>query len=224
MQLELEQKLNYQFQDKTLLTLALTHRSFARVNNERLEFLGDAMLSAIIAEYLYLDSEGYSEGTLSQARAMLVNKQQLAKIAEQIDLMDYLVLGACEQHNDANKHAAILADALEAILAAIYLDGGLASLRRVILALFAESLAEIIASGVPRHPKTALQEWTQAHGHKLPVYQVVQQTGPSHACSFIVECKINAIDFKAKGVGGSKQLAEEAAAKQFLAHLRRVNS
>ena len=218
---KLEQKLGYKFNKVDRLQLALTHRSYASTNNERMEFLGDALLSVLIAEVLFHKPEHYSEGGLSQARAMLVNKQQLAQIAQSIELEQYLMLGDCEKHNDKLKREAIVADAIEAIIAAIYLDGGWSAIKEVILPLFDDLIEDLAKTGITQHPKTELQEWTQAHSYQLPIYKVIKQLGPSHNCTFVVECCLRDSQQTAQGQGSSKQIAEEMAAKKLLELLRR---
>lgn len=218
--MSLEKKLNYTFTNKKLLELALTHKSANQENNERLEFLGDALLSAIIAEDLHTNLSQFKEGDLSQARAYLVNKQQLFKMAQDIELQDNILVGGSEKHNEQSKQEAILADALEAVFAAIYLDGGWDALKQTVLPLFKTEIARFSESGVPQHPKTKLQEWTQANALELPKYKVLKQVGPSHNCSFVVNCAINGISFTSKGIGASKQIAEEIAARKFLDYIK----
>lgn len=218
--MSLEEKLNYTFKNKKLLKLALTHKSAATYDNERLEFLGDAMLSAVIAEYLYENLAEFPEGKLSQARAYLVNKQQLFRLAQTLGFADIIVLGTSEKQNEASKQEAMLADALEAVFAAIYLDSGWAALKQAIIPLFQAEIAEFTKSGVPQHPKTKLQEWTQAKALELPKYTIIKQIGPSHNCSFIVKCAIKDINFTSKAEGNSKQIAEEIAARKFLDYIQ----
>lgn len=218
--MSLEKKLNYTFANKQLLELALTHKSANQENNERLEFLGDALLSAIIAEDLHTNLSQFKEGDLSQARAYLVNKQQLFKMAQGIELQDNILVGGSEKHNEQSKQEAILADALEAVFAAIYLDGGWDALKQTVLPLFQTEIAKFAQSGVPQHPKTKLQEWTQAKALELPKYNILKQVGPSHNCSFVVKCAIKGISFTSKGIGASKQIAEEIAARKFLDYIK----
>lgn len=219
----LEQKLGYKFNEPHLLKLALTHRSHGKVNNERLEFLGDTMLSSVISSYLYDHHNNFSEGVLSQARAHLVNRYQLAKIANDFGLSEYLILGGSELHNDQSKHEAIAADAVEAIVGAIYLDSGWQKLKDTIIPWFDRYLRQIASEGIKRHPKSALQEWTQAKAFPLPKYTTITQKGPSHSAIFIVECSINGVKHITTGKGTSKQAAEELSAKEFLAWLEQNN-
>lgn len=212
----LEKNIGYFFRDKDLLKLALTHRSFSRENNERLEFLGDAMLSAVIANFLFKQVENYSEGYLSQARALLVNKSELVKIGKTIGLGDYLVIGVNDKFDNQDS---MIADSVEAIVGAIYLDGGWEELNKAILALFAKSIEKIVAEGLIQHPKTKLQEWTQSNKVRLPRYVVLDQIGPAHNCYFIVECSIFEYNYKTTGRGPSKQIAEEESAKAMLEKL-----
>lgn len=213
---KLEQRLGYKFNNPDLLRLALTHRSHGKLNNERLEFLGDTMLSSVISSYLYEHYNEFSEGALSQARAVLVNKHSLAEIAAKFELKSFLILGGSEQHNDISKQEAIIADAFEAIVGAIYIDADWQQLNQILITWFQEKLTEIADFGIKQHPKSSLQEWTQAKSHTLPKYTVVKKLGPSHSALFVVECRIEGLKHKTIGEGTAKQQAEEVAAEKFL--------
>ena len=175
-------ELNYRFRDPALAQLALTHRSIGKPNNERLEFLGDALLGAIVAEMLYEVHPHASEGELSRLRAQLVNGQALAVVARELDLGDGLKLGPGELKSGGFRRDSILADAFEAMVAAVYLDGGFDACRETVRGLFAERIAALRRSS--KDAKTRLQEWLQAKGLPLPQYELVASHGEDHAKTF----------------------------------------
>jgi len=211
-------QLSYRFNDPALAELALTHRSAGKPNNERMEFLGDALLGVVIAEMLYETHPNASEGELSRLRAQLVNGQTLATIARELELGDRLKLGSGELKSGGFRRDSILADALEAMLAAVYLDGGFAACREVVRSLFQERVASIPRSS--KDAKTRLQEWLQARGLPLPLYELKEAHGEDHAKTFDVFCAIaEPRPIGAEGHGGSRRAAEQDAAETVLRQL-----
>ncbi|MES2983800.1 MAG: ribonuclease III [Pseudomonadota bacterium] len=217
---DLQQALGYSFRNPALLSLALTHRSLGRdagdAHNQRLEFLGDAVLGLVIADMLYHLFPGEAEGDLSKRQVSLVNGDQLAKIAISMQLGDHLVLSGGEAEQGGRTNPSNLEDACEALLGAIYLDGGLVPARAVI-DRFWKSQAQAMKAP-PKDPKTALQEWAQARGLALPTYTVLSADGPSHAPHFIIEARVGDSP-PARGEAGTKKLAERLAAEALLAVL-----
>lgn len=213
----LEQRIGYQFRDAGLLDRALTHRSLAReyVHNQRLEFLGDAVLGLMIAELLYQLYPDADEGDLSKRLVALVNGQQLASIARQLDLGPLLHMSRSEEEQGGRDTTSNLEDACEAMLGAIYLDGGLDAVRPVI-AKFWGPQAETLKAA-PKDAKTALQEWAQARALPLPEYTVVSAEGPAHAPDFVIEVTVE--NKKARGQAKNKRQAERMAAEAMLALL-----
>ncbi|HET9818105.1 MAG TPA: ribonuclease III [Rhodanobacteraceae bacterium] len=211
-------KLGYRFADESLLKLALTHRSVGRPNNERLEFLGDALVNLVVAEMLFDARPRADEGELSRLRAQLVSEPALAERARALQLGDELRLGSGELKSGGFRRDSILADAFEALVAAIYRDGGYAACREWLHGRFAYPLAE---AGPPRKdPKTRLQEWLQGHGEPLPHYELLAEHGEEHARRFEVACVIEsprALRFE--GSGGSRRAAEQMAAEAALDEL-----
>lgn len=210
------------FRQKGLLAQALTHRSAPGKNNERLEYLGDALLGLVIAEALWERLPDADEGRLSRLRASLVKRESLAKLARGMELGDYLRLGTGELRSGGHTRESILADALEAVFAAVYLDLGFAQARDVILSVFAASLDQALAVGPSKDPKTRLQELLQARKRPLPSYEVLQVTGSDHAQRFRVRCALTDDDAAAEGEGTSRRRAEQQAAEQMLDQLAPV--
>lgn len=211
-------ELNYRFRDPTLAQLALTHRSVGKPNNERLEFLGDALLGAIVAEMLYEAHPRASEGELSRLRAQLVNGQALAVVARELALGDGLKLGPGELKSGGFRRDSILADAFEAMVAAVYLDGGFDACREAVRGLFDERIAALRRSS--KDAKTRLQEWLQAAGLPLPQYELVASHGEDHAKTFDVSCTISEpMTFTAQAHGGNRRAAEQDAAELVLHRL-----
>jgi ribonuclease-3 len=209
-------KLGYRFDDKELLKIALTHRSAGNRNNERLEFLGDAILGFVIADRLYRYFPEADEGQLSRLRAVLVKKESLAEVARVLELGNYLNLGPGELRGGGHSRDSILADSLEALLAAIYLDNGYETVRTVILRLFEDRVENLSPDDQLKDPKTGLQEFLQGRGLSLPAYEIAQVTGEQHEQTFIVTCTIPDLGIEATGRGGSRRKAEQAAAAQLL--------
>ncbi|NKB46233.1 MAG: ribonuclease III [Legionellales bacterium] len=217
----LQRKLTYSFEDPRLLTMALTHRSVQGKNNERLEFLGDALLSLIMADSLYRQFPEASEGQLSQLRSSLVKGHTLANIGRSLQLSEHLVMGPGEYKTGGHQRSSTLADAVEAILAAIYLDSGLAACQQVVQHLFATYFQALSLDPVGlKDAKSQLQEWLQAKQWSLPVYTVLEVTGQAHERVFTVTCQVVQWEHTVQGVGASRRKAEQAAASQLLTELK----
>lgn len=212
----LEKSLDYQFQNRQLLVDALTHRSAGSQNNERLEYLGDAILSYVIADDLYHRFPSADEGQLSRLRAKLVKGETLAELARSIELGDYLNLGPGEMKSGGHRRSSILADTFEAILGAIYLDADISAVTKVIHHLFAETLINTSLKVATKDAKTRLQEFLQSRHLDLPTYTVVDVAGKSHEQTFEVECHVNGLDIRALGKGSSRRKAEQLAAANAL--------
>ena len=206
------------FADDALLAQALTHRSAGQPHNERLEFLGDAIVNLLAAEALYAAWPKADEGTLTRARAELVRESALAGIARTLDLGRQLRLGPGEMKSGGHRRDSILADAVEAVVGAIYLDAGLDACRRVAMPWFAPLIEALPPPNrIGKDPKTALQEWLQARGRSLPAYELVGESGEEHARLFTVSCTVG--DAETLGEGGSRRAAEQQAAATMLARL-----
>lgn len=214
----LEERLGHRFQDPALLAQALTHRSHAGRDNERLEFLGDAVLGLAIGEELYRRLPLAEEGELTRLRATLVDAGSLAALAAEAGLGDHLRLGTSELRSGGFRRPSILADALEAIIGAVYLESGLETARALVLRLYAARLAELPRSPV-KDPKTRLQEWLQSRGHELPAYAVVDVWGEPHDQSFRARCAVPALSLEATGEGSSRRRAEQEAAAALILRL-----
>jgi ribonuclease III len=211
-------ELAHHFRDASLAELALTHRSAGKPNNERMEFLGDALLGAIVAEMLYETHPKATEGEMSRLRAQLVNGQALASLARELELGDKLKLGSGELKSGGFRRDSILADAFEALVAAVYLDGGFAACRETVRTLFADLVASLPRSS--KDAKTRLQEWLQANGWPLPQYELVATEGEDHARIFDVNCVVaEPTAITAPGRGSSRRLAEQDAAEAALNRL-----
>jgi ribonuclease-3 len=212
-------RLGYRFADPTLLDAALTHRSAGRVNYERLEFLGDAVLSFAVAELVFRAHADAAEGDLSRYRASLVSGHTLAVIATELALGDQLRLGGGELKSGGFRRQSILADALEALFGAVYLDGGLEAARRVIERLFAGRLAVLPDADDLKDPKTRLQELLQGQGRRLPNYALEEVTGEPHEHWFVATCEVVDLGLHERGEGPSRRRAEQAAAERILEQL-----
>ena len=215
----LQQALGYQFSDISLLELALTHRSVGGRNNERLEFLGDSILNHIIAEALYQRFPGSREGEMSRMRAKLVKGDTLADVAEELDLAQYLVLGSGERKSGGHRRASIRADAVEAVIGALLLDGGHDACRDCVLRLFAVRLDGLSTGATSKDAKTRLQEYLQGRGLALPRYTELAVTGEAHAREFHVACQLESPAIATEGRGSSRRKAEQVAAGEALAAL-----
>ncbi len=215
----LQRALGYQFQDIDLLRLALTHRSAGGRNNERLEFLGDAILNQVVAEALFHRFPQSREGELSRMRARLVRGETLAEVAMELGLGEFLVLGTGERRSGGHRRASIRADAVEAVIGAILLDGGAATCRDCILRWFGDRLAGLRAGAASKDPKTRLQEYVQGRGLDLPDYEQLAVEGEDHARRFRVACRLVASNIVTEGQGSSRRKAEQAAAREALVAL-----
>lgn len=210
----LYKKIGYTFAQSTNLKAALTHRSANKKHNERLEFLGDAILGMIIAKELYQRFPSQPEGKLTRMRSNLVKGDTLAVIAREFELGDLLLLGPGELKSGGFRRDSILADALEAIIGAIYLEAGLEQCEPIVLSWFAKRLAELDPQSVSKDDKTRLQEFLQARKLPLPLYEVVDVSGQSHEQIFCVECTVTGLVKATVGKGNSRRKAEQKAARQ----------
>ena len=209
--------LDYQFEDKTLLQEALTHRSKkSKNNNERLEFLGDSILGFVIAAELFVLFPGATEGELSRSRARLVKGETLAELARKLNLGEYLLLGPGEMKSGGCRRESTLADALEAIIGAIYMDSGLESVTKFVLHIYKNLLKSITLDDSKKDPKTILQEFLQSRQLPLPVYTIISTEGNLHEQIFTVECAVDALGVKEKGKGSSRRKSEQESAKNAL--------
>ena len=215
----LKKNLDYQFDDVRLLELALTHRSSAGDNNERLEFLGDAVLDFVISEVVFRAYPLAPEGDLSRLRSSLVKDTTLAEIAVGLGLGEHLILGSGERKTGGHRRESILADALEAVFGAVYLDQGFDIARAVIERAFGNRLRDFPDIEDLRDPKTRLQEWLQARQLGLPDYDLVEVTGKAHRQTFEVSCSVSNRHNPTTGVGSSRRNAEQEAAAKMLAAL-----
>jgi ribonuclease-3 len=202
----------YRFKDPELLQLALSHRSLGRVNNERLEFLGDSILNFVVSARLFDIKPDNNEGELSRLRARVVRGDTLAMLAAQLKLGDQVKLGEGELKSGGFKRDSILADTLEAVFGAIYLDGGFVPCEKVIRHVCDPFIETLPSAESLKDPKTRLQEWLQGHGFPLPEYAVLTESGPAHKKEFKVQCRSDEVGFKVTGGGRSRRKAEQAAA------------
>jgi ribonuclease-3 len=213
---EFEAGIGYRFRDATLLEQALTHRSYGSPHNERLEFLGDSVLGCIMAEALYARYPELSEGELTRMKAALVREETLSEAALGLNAAAVIRLGEGERARGADIRPSILADVLEAVFGAIFIDGGYAAVRDVILAVYAQRLEHIDPQGPRKDPKTRLQEFLQAQHKSRPEYHVLQVRGAAHRQTFDVECVVAELGARATGSGTSRQRAEQQAAAALL--------
>jgi ribonuclease-3 len=218
----LAKTLSYEFNDTNLLEQALTHRSCPGANNERLEFLGDAVLDFVISDVVYQSHPHSPEGDLSRLRASLVRDKSLAQIAADLGLGEYLILGGGERKSGGHRRESILADALEAIFGAVYLDAGFDAATELIKNAFADRLVNLPSVEELRDPKTRLQEWLQGRGLDLPEYDLVKTSGKAHKQVFEVSCVVKDRELTSKGYGTTRRNAEQEAAEQMLIALTEV--
>jgi len=211
-----ESSFGYTFAQPSLCHAALTHRSAGADHNERLEFLGDSILNCSVARLLYDAHPDADEGALSRLRATLVNGETLAQVAQQLGLGEHLRLGQGELKSGGFRRASILADTLEAILGAIFLDSGFDAAAAVVQRIMGPRISSLPAAHLLKDPKTRLQEALQAHGLALPVYTLTAVTGDPHAQSFTVMCEVPVFELAAVGEGGSRRRAEQLAAAKLL--------
>lgn len=212
----LETALDYQFQDPSLLEQALTHRSHGARHNERLEFLGDSVLNFVIAAMLYKRFAKIDEGDLSRLRANLVKQSSLADIAQKLSLSQYLRLGEGELKSGGFRRPSILADTLEAVFGAIFLDAGFDAAQRTIARLYTPIIQGVDPKTLGKDPKTLLQELLQGRKLDLPTYTVIATHGAAHNQMFDVECSIPALDIRVSAAGSSRRAAEQLAATQAI--------
>ncbi len=216
----LQARLGHRFTDAALLERALTHKSHGSQHNERLEFLGDAVLAAAVSGLLYAHFDQSDEGALTRVRAHLVREEMLHRLALDLGLPALLRLGEGEARSGGAARPSILADALEALIGAVYLDGGFEPAREMVGRLFAPLLASTVADGWTRDPKTELQEWLQARRLPVPGYRIEATHGRQHDQTFVVVCSVPAHALEARGEGRSRRAAEQEAARGALATLR----
>ncbi|WP_425337784.1 ribonuclease III [Gilliamella bombicola] len=216
---QIQQSIGYQFQDISLLELALTHRSANKLHNERLEFLGDSILSVVIADELYHRFVKQDEGDLSQMRATLVCGQTLAEIGKDFKLGDHLILGQGELKSGGFRRESIISDAVEAIIGAIYLDSNIDTIRPLILAWYQSRLNQIQPGIKQKDAKTRLQEHLQGTHRPRPCYLILEVTGDNHEQEFLIQCKIDNDNHEYLGRGLSRRKAEQAAAQEALNQL-----
>ncbi|MEN9713047.1 MAG: hypothetical protein RLY90_1308 [Pseudomonadota bacterium] len=212
----LQQRLQHKFSQPELLQRALTHRSFSADHNERLEFLGDSVLNLGVAHLLYEQLSSLPEGDLSRIRANLVKQDTLHQLALALGLSGILRLGEGELRSGGQKRPSILADALEALLGAVYLDAGYDSAHALIKRLFSQVEIKPEMQAMDKDPKTELQEWLQARKFKLPIYRVVGTLGAAHKQTFDVECEVPELRRCERGIGNSRRAGEQAAAAAML--------
>ena len=213
---ELQQHLGHRFRDGALLTRALTHRSFGLEHNERLEFLGDAVLSLAVSSLLYERFAGSDEGDLTRVRAHLVREDSLHRAALALQLPACLRLGEGEARGGGARRASILADALEALIGAAFLDAGFDAARGVVQTIFGEVILSTDMVAWTKDPKTELQEWLQARKLPVPSYRIAATRGQAHAQTFDVECSVPALNVTQQGEGRSRRSAEQQAARRML--------
>lgn len=212
----LQQRIGYRFTDPDLLARALTHRSFGAGHNERLEFLGDAVLSLAVSGLLFDHFSGSDEGDMTRVRAHLVREESLHRVAVQLGLPEVVLLSEGEARGGGAQRASILADALEAIIGAAFLDGGFDAAQSVVERLFGEIISTTDKGSWSKDPKTELQEWLQARHLPVPSYRIVNTRGQPHAQTFEVECAVSTLALAELGEGRSRRIAEQEAARRML--------
>ena len=217
----LEKILDYNFNDKNLLELALTHRSFQGKNNERLEFLGDSILNFIIAELLFKKFNALPEGDLSRLRSQLVKSATLSEIGILLNLGDYLILGEGELKSSGWRRPSILADSVEAIIGAVFIDGGIKASHNLIINWFKDRIDSINPNDIEKDSKSLLQELLQAKKIPLPDYDVISIEGEAHCQYFKVSCTIPKLGVTIEGEGSSRKIAEQGAAEEMLKKLKK---
>lgn len=216
----LQSRLQHQFSDSSLLQRAVTHRSFSAEHNERLEFLGDSVLNLAVSTLLYRRLQAQSEGDLSRVRANLVKEGTLHQLAKDLRLDQVLHLGEGEARSGGHQRPSILADALEAVIGAVYLDAGYAVAEALVLRLYEAVEINPQMQAAAKDAKTALQEWLQGRKMQLPQYRVVGTAGVAHRQTFEVECAIAELALAQRGSGASRRAAEQSAAAAMLATLK----
>jgi ribonuclease-3 len=216
----LQARLQHTFSDTRLLQLALTHRSFSSDHNERLEFLGDSVLNLAVSHLLYIRLSALPEGDLSRVRANLVKQDTLHRLALELAISPLLRLGEGEARSGGPSRPSILADALEALIGAVYLDAGFAAAQALVHRLYESVEITPRMEAAAKDPKTELQEWLQGHKMKLPVYRVAATLGAAHKQTFDVECEVPELGLRERGIGGSRRAGEQAAAAAMLIRLK----
>ena len=212
----LQERLQHRFSDAHLLLRSVTHRSFSIDHNERLEFLGDSVLNLAVADLLFRRLSALPEGDLSRVRANLVKQDTLHRLAVELGLPEVIRLGEGEARSGGQKRPSILADALEAIIGAVYLDAGFAAAQNLVQRLFQAVEINPEMQAIGKDPKTELQEWLQARKMSLPLYRVVGTLGAAHKQTFDVECEVIELNFSERGIGASRRAGEQAAASAML--------
>ena len=218
---QLQRRLGYVFNDPTLLSLALSHRSFASANNERMEFLGDAILGLVVTDYLYQQFPDAREGELSRMRSHIVRGESLAEVAKQLELGSDILLGPGEMKSGGHRRDSILGDTVEALLGAVYLDKGIDASRDRIFDWFKSLLDSALEVKPLKDSKTTLQEWLQQRGKSLPDYKLVDTGGEAHSRLFTVSCKIDAVGQEMTAIATSRRRAEQVVAEQLLTELEK---
>ncbi len=213
---KLQQTLNYQFSNPELTRLALTHRSASASHNERLEFLGDSLLGFITAEMLHEEHTDASEGELSVMRASLVSKPALSAVARRLGIGQHLLLGSGERNSGGDDRDSILADTMEALIAAIYLDGGMEPCKAFVHSMNRSELSGSVKQARQKDAKTRLQEFAQSRGWSLPKYKVLDTTGAAHEQVFHVSCSLEPLNIASEGEGSSNREAQQQAAEKIL--------
>lgn len=222
--LALQKRLQHEFSDPKLLVQALTHRSFSADHNERIEFLGDSVLNLAVAGLLYEQLSQLPEGDLSRVRANLVKQDTLHQLAVTLGLPALLRLGEGEAKSGGQKRPSILADALEAVIGAVYLDGGFQKADLLVRRLLKDVAINPQMPAIGKDPKTELQEWLQGRKMNLPIYRVVGTMGAAHKQTFDVECEISEFGRAERGIGGSRRAGEQAAAAAMLMFVKTLDA
>lgn len=216
---QLEERLQYQFRDPELLSLALSHRSCGSSNNERLEFLGDSILGVTVTDFLYHQFPQAREGDLSRMRSQIVRAESLAQVAKKLQLGPELSLGPGEMKSGGQRRDSILGDTVEALIGAVYLDTGIDAARGAVNNWFKELLAAASDAQPAKDAKTALQEWLQQRSKPVPQYELVNTGGEAHSRLFTVSCKIDQVDKTISATASSRRKAEQLVAEQLLSEL-----
>ncbi|MDA9825895.1 ribonuclease III [Porticoccaceae bacterium] len=216
---QLEERLQYQFRDPELLSLALSHRSCGSSNNERLEFLGDSILGVTVTDFLYHQFPQAREGDLSRMRSQIVRAESLAQVAKKLQLGPELSLGPGEMKSGGQRRDSILGDTVEALIGAVYLDTGIDAARGAVNNWFKELLAAASDAQPVKDAKTALQEWLQQRSKPVPQYELVNTGGEAHSRLFTVSCKIDQVDKTISATASSRRKAEQLVAEQLLSEL-----
>jgi ribonuclease-3 len=216
----LQKAINYKFNELSLLKQALTHRSAHHKHNERLEFLGDAILGSVIATELYTKFPKADEGQLSRLRAFLVKEKALSELATELNFSQFLILGSGELKSGGFRRASILSDTFEAIIGAVLLDSNYQMAQYYILNLYQQKLADLSLTMAEKDPKTKLQEWLQARSHNTPVYDVTRSVGKDHAKTYWVKCRLDYQNIQVEGFGASLRKAEQDAADKAMNQIK----